>query len=126
MDCVNGLLEIQDSIPTSDSNFSFEMCYIGYFNILKEIFKDLRFCPSPFIFKCNRIAYIGIKLNNYVSPYKLLTPTPWLMEPRGSMPHSKCSPIIPIMSQINPIPRFDTYFFKIHSNIVFPSTPSPS
>ena len=34
--------------------------------------------------------------------------------------------IIPILSQINPIPRIDTYIFKIYSNIVFPSTPRPS
>jgi hypothetical protein len=30
----------------------------------------------------------------------------------------KGSPIIPILNQINPIPRIDTYFFKIRSNIV--------
>ena len=30
----------------------------------------------------------------------------------------KGSPIIPIMSRINPVPRIDTYFFKIHSNII--------
>ena len=34
------------------------------------------------------------------------------------MPH----PIIPILSRINPIPRIDTYFFKVHSNIVLPSS----
>ena len=33
--------------------------------------------------------------------------------------------IIPIMSRINPIPRIDTYLFKVHSNIVLPSTPRP-
>ena len=36
------------------------------------------------------------------------------------------SPIIPILSKINQIPRVDTYFFKVHSNIVLPSTPRPS
>jgi len=36
------------------------------------------------------------------------------------------SPIIPILSQMNPIPGIDTYFFKIHSNIVLPSMPRPS
>ena len=30
----------------------------------------------------------------------------------------KGSPIIPILSRVNPIPRIDTYFFKINSNIV--------
>ena len=39
------------------------------------------------------------------------------MKPRGSVPHSQGSPIIPILSQINPIPRIETYFFKIHYNI---------
>jgi hypothetical protein len=33
------------------------------------------------------------------------------------------SPIIPILSRINPITRIDTYLFKVHSNIVLPSTP---
>ena len=35
---------------------------------------------------------------------------------------TKGSPIIPILSQINQISRIDTYFFKINSNIVLPST----
>jgi hypothetical protein len=35
----------------------------------------------------------------------------------------KGSPIIHILNQINPIPRIDTYFFKVHSNIVLPSIP---
>ena len=29
----------------------------------------------------------------------------------------KDSPVIPILSQMNPIPRIDTYFFKVHPNI---------
>ena len=33
----------------------------------------------------------------------------------------KGSPIIPILSRINPIPQIDTYLFKVHSNIVLPS-----
>ena len=37
----------------------------------------------------------------------------------------KASPIIPIQSRINPIPRIDTYFFKVDSNIVLQSTPRP-
>ena len=36
------------------------------------------------------------------------------------------SPVIPILRRMNPIPRIDTHFFKIHSNIVLPSTPMPS
>ena len=37
---------------------------------------------------------------------------------------NKGSPIIPILSRINLIPLIDTHFFKIHSNIALPSTPS--
>ena len=33
------------------------------------------------------------------------------------MPHSQGISDIPVLSQINPIPRIDTYFFKVHSNI---------
>ena len=35
------------------------------------------------------------------------------MKPGGSMPHHKGSRIIPILSRINPIPRIDTYLFKL-------------
>ena len=34
----------------------------------------------------------------------------------------KSSLLIPILNPLNPIPRIDTYFFKIHSNIVLPPT----
>ena len=42
------------------------------------------------------------------------------MEPGGSMPHSQGLPIIPILSSINPIPRIESYLFKVYSNIVLP------
>ena len=48
----------------------------------------------------------------------------------NSMPYGtrrfipKGSPINPILNRINPIPRIDTYFCKIHYNIVLPSAPS--
>jgi hypothetical protein len=44
------------------------------------------------------------------------------------MPHSQQGPSnnpYPEPKQ-KPIPRIDTYFFKIHSNTVLPSTPTPS
>ena len=43
------------------------------------------------------------------------------MEAGGSMPHSQglSNRIIPILRRINPIPCIDTYFFKIHSKIIF-------
>ena len=37
----------------------------------------------------------------------------------------KGSTITPILSRINSITRNDTYLFKVHSNIVLPSTPCP-
>ena len=47
------------------------------------------------------------------------------MEPGGQYRIHKGSPVIPILSRINLIPRIDTCLFKVHSNIVFPSTPRP-
>ena len=49
--------------------------------------------------------------------------TPW--NPEVECWIHKGSQIIHILSRINPIPRFDTYFCKIHSNIVLPSMPKP-
>ena len=37
----------------------------------------------------------------------------------------KGSPLILILSLIDPITRIDTYLFKVHSDIVLPSTPRP-
>ena len=51
---------------------------------------------------------------------------PWIMKPKGSMPHSKGLYKKPYVSRIIPIPLIDSYFFKIHSNIDLPSTPRPS
>ena len=59
----------------------------------------------------------------YSSPHSQLTP--WLMKPGGSMSNPKGSPIILILRRTNPIPRINTCFFKIHSNIVLPTTPMP-
>ena len=48
-----------------------------------------------------------------------------LWDPEVQCSIHKGSPIIPILSWINPITRIDTYLFKVHSNIVLPSTPRP-
>ena len=45
--------------------------------------------------------------------------TPGLKEPGGAMPHSQGLSNNPYPELNNPIPRIDTYFYKIHSNIVF-------
>ena len=47
------------------------------------------------------------------------------MEYGGSMPHSQESPLIPTLSRINSIPRIDTYFFKVYSNIIFSTMARP-
>ena len=35
------------------------------------------------------------------------------------------TPVMPILCRINPVTRFDTYLFKVYSNIDLPSTPRP-
>ena len=50
---------------------------------------------------------------------------PGLWNPEVQRRIHKGPPIIHILSQINPITRIDTYLFKVHSNIVLPSTPRP-
>ena len=45
------------------------------------------------------------------------------MEPGDSTQLSQGVSITSILSGINPFPRTDTYFFKIHSNSVLLSTP---
>ena len=47
------------------------------------------------------------------------------MEPGGSMPPSQGPSNKAYPEPNQPIPPIDTYFFKIHSNIVLPSTPRP-
>ena len=48
------------------------------------------------------------------------------MEPGGSMPHSQGLSNNSYSEQNKPnSPRIDTYLFKVHSDIVFPSTPRP-
>ena len=47
------------------------------------------------------------------------------MEPGGSMPQSHGLSNNPYPEPNQPITRIDTYLFKVHSNIVRPSTPRP-
>ena len=51
---------------------------------------------------------------------------PDLWNPVVQCRNHKSSPIIHILSQNNLIPQIDIYLFKVHSKIVFPSTPRPS
>ena len=55
--------------------------------------------------------------------YKLTNSLHDLWNPEVQCRIHKDSPIIPILSRINPIPRIDTHLFKVHSNIVLQSTP---
>jgi hypothetical protein len=48
------------------------------------------------------------------------------MEPEGSLPCSQQPPLVPILSQINPIHIMPSYLSKIHFNIVHPPTSWPS
>ena len=48
------------------------------------------------------------------------------MEPGDSMSHSQGVSNNPYPEHNQPIPRTDTYFFNIQSNIVLSSTPRPS
>ena len=52
--------------------------------------------------------------------------TPWLMAPGSPMPHTQMLSNNSYPEPNQPNPRIDTYFFKIHSNIVLPSSPWPS
>ena len=49
-----------------------------------------------------------------------------LWNPEAQYRIHKGSPITPILNEIKSIPRIDTYFFNIHSNVVIPSAPRPS
>ena len=46
-------------------------------------------------------------------------------EPGGSMPHSQELSNNPYPEPNQPNSSYDNYFFKVHSNIVLPSTPRP-
>jgi hypothetical protein len=49
------------------------------------------------------------------------------MEPEGSLPHSQVPATCPYpeLPQSSPCPPPTSYFFKIHLNIIHPSTPGP-
>jgi hypothetical protein len=44
------------------------------------------------------------------------------MEPEVSLPYSQCSPPVPILSQLHPVPTTPSNFLKTHLNIILPST----
>jgi hypothetical protein len=48
------------------------------------------------------------------------------MEPEVSLPCNNRLPLVPILRQMQPIHIFSPNFTKIHSNIMFPSTPRSS
>jgi len=46
------------------------------------------------------------------------------MESQGSLPCSQEPATAPILSQMDPVHTFPTYFPNIHSNIIYLSTPT--
>jgi hypothetical protein len=48
------------------------------------------------------------------------------MEPEGLFSRSQGQSLVPNLSQMNPVHILPTYLSKIHSNIIFPSTPKSS
>ena len=79
-----------------------------------------------------KVFYCHLKRTFLAScPTKSLSKNNWFQLIIKLHPEVQChiymgSPIIPILSQINPIPSIDAYFFKIYSDIVLLSTPRPS
>ena len=65
-----------------------------------------------------KICTCYISLSPPVSPHIYLH---GLWDPEVKCGIHKGSPIIPVLRRMIPIPRINTYFFKIHSNIVLPS-----
>ena len=101
--CTNGFLNIMFHAPMG--RFQLELIY--YFTYISTVF--------PFII-CVFLSCRPFVVNTTFSTGN----------PKVQCHIHKSSPIIPILSRIYPITFIDTCFFKIHSNTVFPSTPSLS
>jgi len=63
---------------------------------------------QSFLRSCSRSAFQEISL---------------FMEPESSLACSQEPPLFPALRHMNPVHIFPPYFFKIYSNIIFPSTP---
>ena len=87
-------------------------------------FLSLIFEYFPYDYVLNAVAYdLGKKINEYTSYlFMHYNQLQGLWDPKVQCRIHKGSPILPTLSRINLIPRTDTYFIKVHSDMVHPST----
>ena len=68
-------------------------------------------------------SHLQLRFPKGIFPTDLINLLRGLWNPEVQYRILKGSPIIPILSRINKIPRIDNCFFMIHFNIVLQSTP---
>ena len=94
----------------------FHNCFNGNINYLLHVCCQCTFAMQG-------CTYVILDSRNFLCIVHL---TLSLRNLEGQCCIHKGPPIIPILRRIDPIPRTDTYFCNIHSNIVLPSTLRPS
>ena len=95
-------------------------------HLLRVLRQIPRLCKKPGLNSWFRASFLSLNIYDACNTvwHKLedngLQPALGLMNPEVQCRIHEGSLIIPILSRINPIPRIDTYLFKVHSNIVLP------